>query len=149
MVIADEHAVFVAYIISVPDPAFDGANPRSVGPEMPEPYAIVEFRRVSSSMFGHPNDEALAGHPLYDRGLEHYGSFEVLESSWVRALARMNEVRFPGSSWLFDDARHFILTFHDSTFECIASSVVARETLVATRSDVIARVSQLLDDERA
>jgi len=32
--------------------------------------------------FGGPNDEALGGHPLYERGLGRYGVYEVFNSSW-------------------------------------------------------------------
>jgi hypothetical protein len=31
---------------------------------------------------GYPDNEALPGHPLYSKGLRHYGRYEVLESSW-------------------------------------------------------------------
>ena len=144
VVIADENALFVAYRVSIHDPGFDGTNPRSVGPAMRECYAIVEFREPSSSMFGYPNDEALAGHPLYSRGLSHYAAYEVLDSSWVRTHVRMNEVRFPGSAWLFAKNRHFILTFHDSTFECIAREVQAHSNMIGSRRDVIAHINGLL-----
>src|SRR5262245_7957695 len=31
--------------------------------------AVVEIQRCHVTQFGYPNDEALAGHPLYQRGL--------------------------------------------------------------------------------
>jgi hypothetical protein len=44
-------------------------------------HAVVEFPRCLLAEFGYPNDEALAGHPLYASGLRAYGIFEVLNSS--------------------------------------------------------------------
>ena len=80
----------------------------------------LEFFRCSISKFGYPNDEALGGHRLFGKGLSFYSCFEVIESEWIVELRKGNEVNFPNFS-SFADKRHFIITFHDSTFECIAS----------------------------
>lgn len=84
---------------------------------------IIEFKGCSSTKFGYPNDEALGGHPLYKRGLKAYGVFEVLGSSWIRQMTEQNRICFPHT--VDSKERHFIFTFHDSTFECIADSYVA------------------------
>lgn len=80
----------------------------------------LEFSRCSISKFGYPNDEALGGHRLYGKGLGFNGFFEVLDSEWIAELKRGNKVQFPNFK-AFADKRHFIITFQDSTFECIAS----------------------------
>ena len=79
---------------------------------------VIEFGGCSVTKFGYPNDEALGGHPLYKHGLEAYGVFEVLCSSWIRQMTEQNRVCFPHTS--DSKNRHFIFTFHDSTFECVA-----------------------------
>jgi hypothetical protein len=79
----------------------------------------LKFNRCSVSKFGYPNDEALSGHRLYKKGLGFYGFFEVVESQWIAELRKSNEVVFPDSKG-FEGKRHFVITFHDSTFECIA-----------------------------
>jgi hypothetical protein len=84
---------------------------------------IVEFMRCSITKFGYPNDEALGGHPLYKRGLKFYGVFEVLHSSWIAEMTAQNRVCFPNTQ--DSTLRHFAITFHDSTFECVADSFVA------------------------
>lgn len=83
--------------------------------------AVVEIQRCYVTKFGYPNDEALPGHPLYQRGLSAYGAFEVRNSRWIRVLTERNRVRFPETG----DSRqtHFIITFHDSSFECIADGL--------------------------
>jgi hypothetical protein len=43
-------------------------------------------------MMGAPNEEAIAGHPLSDRGVEAFAAFEVKNSSWIRNLELMNSV---------------------------------------------------------
>ena len=73
------------------------------------------------------DDEALHGHPLYDRGLRRYGAYELRHSSWVRALERMNRVHPRHSPERFARLRHYVFTFHDSTFECVAEGLQVAE----------------------
>jgi hypothetical protein len=80
-------------------------------------YGIVHIERCSLTKFGSPNDEALPGHHLYSKGLSYYGIYEVRNSLWVRNATEINRVSFPRTP--DSDQKHFIFTFHDSTFECI------------------------------
>jgi hypothetical protein len=117
LALADDcRLLLLAYVL--PDPNWDGPD---VDVASHEAVAVIRFRSPYAHMFGPPNDEAFDGHPLARRGLEPYGVFEVRQSSWIRQLERMNSVhprhereRFMGKM------KHFIFTFHDSTFECIA-----------------------------
>ena len=86
--------------------------------------AIVEFDGCCWSTFGYPNDEALEGHPLWGRGLAHYGIFDVHNSPWVRRMTEQNRVAFPNTK---DDSetRHLIFSFHDNTFECLCRGIKA------------------------
>jgi hypothetical protein len=71
-------------------------------------------------MFGPPNDESIPGHPLAKRGLEYYSVSEVNKSSWIRALARMNEGHPHRSATPYAGFKHFIFAFKDRVFECVA-----------------------------
>ncbi len=75
--------------------------------------------------FGYPNHDALGGHPLFKRGLKYCNVFEVLGSSWIQQLDAQNRIIFPGID-IFSDRRHFVFTFHDSTFECVARDIQAK-----------------------
>ena len=103
---ADEHEARVTY-----KGADDG-----------EASVTVTFSGLCALLFGAPNDEAFEGHPLAGRGLTPCGAFEVRHSSWVRSLERMNRVHPSHRAEAFDRYRHFVLTFHDTTFECVAVS---------------------------
>ena len=84
---------------------------------------IVELDLCSLTKFGYPNDEALPGHPLHDRGLDAYGVFEVCNSSWIKLMTEPNRVAFANSR---DSTRRVVFfTFLDSTFECIARGLRA------------------------
>lgn len=120
-VVADELRCLVGYYLHARDPGWDGTTVRVIDPaEATDPVGVVDFTRCYATMFGPPNDEAFEGHPLADRGLHPYGAFEVLGSSWIAQLERMNAVHPYHRREHFDGYRHVILAFHDSTFECIA-----------------------------
>ncbi len=99
-----------------------------------ERRVLVEFEGCLSTQFGYPNDEALAGHRLYRLGLREYGVFEIVDSSWLRELTRQNRITFPSSA--FGQLRHFVITFHDSTFECLAETLKAKD-LEGTRAALL------------
>ncbi len=121
IVLAAEHALIVAYFVESVDPEWDGTSARMVGPNTRgEPAALVMFSMAKASMFGPPNDEAFTGHPLASRGLRPYGAFEVLDSSWIRVLESMNAVHPSHRPEHYSAFRHFVLSFHDTTFECVA-----------------------------
>lgn len=91
---------------------------------MPFPYtfAIVRFVHPQTHMFGWPNDEAINGHPLHKNGLDAYSAYEVLNSPWVKQLEQRNSVHPRHRAGAYLKLPHYILTFHDSTLECIARS---------------------------
>jgi hypothetical protein len=91
----------------------------AVGPG--DAVAMITFDAYAHS-FGPPDEEGLEAHPLYSRGLDYHQAFEVRDSSWIRSLERMNRVQIWHDAAQFAPYRHFIITFQDSTFECIAAS---------------------------
>lgn len=87
---------------------------------------IVEvlFCRPRAFTLGSPNAEALSGHRLWGKGLEHWGFQEVTGSDWIADLERRNRVHHNHCPELFSDLRHFIISFEDVTFECVAEEFV-------------------------
>ena len=82
--------------------------------------AVLRFSGVDSVSFGGPNDEALPGHPLWGKGLTFYSFHEVIGSLWVATRERENSVHEHHRRARFARLRHFVFTFHDETFECLA-----------------------------
>ena len=89
-----------------------------------ERKVLVEIEGCLICQFGYPNDEALKGHRLYRLGLRPYRVFEIVDSSWFHELTRQNRITFPSSD--FGQLRHFVIAFHDSTFECLARTLKAK-----------------------
>jgi hypothetical protein len=114
---------FLAFFLSDVDPKWDGTyvKVRKPNSDLAEKLALVEFERCVCTKMGTPNDEVLHGHPLYGRGLEGYEAMSVENSTWLRDLEKINAVHeyYDAESWRA--LKHYILPFHDSTFECVAS----------------------------
>lgn len=122
-VYGDESRVRVAYLLQNPEAlAAYRAHDIDTYLATKSRCALSTFSHVLTHRFGWPNVDVLNAHPLYSRGLRSYGMYEVKQSSWIRQLEEANSIhpmhrKHP--SWL-DKYRHFIITFHDNTFECIA-----------------------------
>jgi hypothetical protein len=132
---------FVAFYLSVPGRVSGGTNPRARGPQADHGIGIVEFKRVTNIKIGSPNDEVLRGHPLWGSGLEFYSAHEVTNSPWITELMEVDRAheRFDESQW--GGRRHFMLTFHDETLECVAKWTITRIAPSATMPEVLARLS--------
>jgi hypothetical protein len=99
---------------------------------------VVRFPGSRASMLGPPNDEAIKGHPLAVAGLQPYEFVEVAHSPWVARLEEMNRVHPYHSREPYDALRHFVLPFHDTTFECLADGVDVAGVFLGTTTSVIA-----------
>ena len=121
LILANENRLALAYYLNATAPSADGSfattKPRNPAVDA-EPVALVKIE-VTAIRLGYPNDEALNGHRLFDKGLRWYGVWEVLMSDWPGELERVNQKHPKQFSGLFDGLRHIIFTFHDSTLEVL------------------------------
>ena len=115
-----DNRTLLLFVLEDVDPGWDGSFPRIVGPTTERDIAVVEFDQCVSAKLGMPNDEAFHGHPLAGRGLRVYGAFEIVNSGWIAELAAINAVHPKDDPATWSGLTHFILGFHDSTFECVA-----------------------------
>ena len=147
IVLSDESVTVVAFYLQNTPEGWDGTWVRVVGAETEgEPVGIVRFSLCYASLLGPPNDEAFDGHPLAGRGLTPYGAFLIEDSSWIRQLQRMNSIHPCHEPEKYEALKHFILTFHDSTFECVADRYRVELHEGSVRS-AIPRMTSLLNRE--
>ena len=87
-----------------------------------EGSVVARFPLCHYMAFGAPNDKALGGHPLANRGLKFYSVHEVVNSTLLQMLERRNSVhpRHDRESYL-RGKRHYVFTFQDSTLECVVT----------------------------
>ena len=139
-IISNEQRLLLAYMAANTE-AGDTFSVELMTPDSQGYVALVEFNHPRAHMFGPPNDETFSSHPLANRGLRPYGSFEVIDSSWIRQLIGMNRARHPWNP--YEGMRHFIFSFHDSTFECVAKSLAVNLREGSVR-DVMFEIMQKL-----
>lgn len=94
--------------------------------------ALLRFSVVLHFRFGHPNEDVLHAHPLYENGLKHYEFHIVEHSPLIAELEERNSVHPRHVPGMYKSRfKHFVVTFHDETLE-----VVAKEGVVAGRSSL-------------
>jgi hypothetical protein len=122
--LTNDHRTFLTFFVRRADPNWDGTYTTLVRPSDPSPrtIAVVEFKRCLAARMGSPNDEVFHGHLLSGKGLEAYTAQQVVNSRWVAELEAINRVHSCYKSDHWKDVNHYVLWFHDSTFECVASS---------------------------
>jgi hypothetical protein len=106
--------------------------------------AVVEFPMCAVTKFGYPNDEAWVGIPR-TRG-KSYGIFEVLNSTWIEEIDRLNRYSFPNPIGESAPVRHFLFLFHDSSFECIADDLKI-EIVKEPYSQIFSRIASRVVSE--
>jgi hypothetical protein len=111
-------------------------------PDDPDQRCVVlHWLGVQAAVMEPPNDEALAGHRLYDRGLAKVDwCGEVVHSAWIADLIRRNEVHDRHSPALFDGLRHYIVPLKESVVEVVATSVAVHRRAGDTREAALAEL---------
>jgi hypothetical protein len=147
-VAADEHQAVLAYYMQDKSPWWDSKTARVVGvTDTDEVIALIRFSFCYVHMFGPPNDEAFAGHPLAVRGLRPYRAFRIEDSSWIRKLERMNSVHPHHRPEKFCSREHLVFAFHDSTFECVCDGFEVTKAR-GSISEVVPEMMKLLERDR-
>jgi len=106
---------------------------------------LVTFFKSLSHRFGIVNDEALNGHPLYEKGLETYRAHIIENSRWIEEHKQIHKVHpnFTEKHWL--DYKHILLSFHDEIFEIIFSGDHKKESFNSTMKDIALEVAKRLN----
>lgn len=90
------------------------------------------------------NDGAITGHPLWENGLAPYAFHEVAASRWIATRERENSVHPRHQPGDFARLRHFIFTFHDETFECLADHFALDSSGIRT---VLSELSEVVSHD--
>jgi hypothetical protein len=142
MVLSDEHTTCLLYYYRKPvENTADFEIPKERDAQEDRGIAVITFGQSMIYKFGYPNDEVLLAHSYYSLGLESYQLFEVIGSEWIQEIKEMNKAHPLNDPLLFSRCRHFIITFKDSTFECIAAGLKIEFNPMATMKEGIETVA--------
>lgn len=85
---------------------------------------VFEWIDCRAAVLCGPNDEAIMGHRLYDKGLRGCRwSGEVLDSRWIAGMAHANRVHPQHDPARFAGLHHWILLHKEGVHEVIAGQV--------------------------
>ena len=143
--LCNDYKALLAFIVRENKPGWDGSSVEIVSGrnEKSRPLALVEFPLCTAAKLGSPNDEVFDGHPLYGRGMDDYTAQRVMNSHWLAEIEAINKVHHCYNPAFWRERNHYVFWFHDTTFECIATSFtvgVYRESMAA----MLARMCQRL-----
>lgn len=121
-VVSNGYRTFLIYYIGENHPVWKSQSHEitDLHTEHHDLTALVEFKNCYNYKFGGINDEVINGHPLYEHGLEAYEAHKIENSTWLNEQEKINAVHSNYSHSLWESRKHFIFTFHDEIFECIA-----------------------------
>jgi hypothetical protein len=100
---------------------------------------VGEFTGRVSVRFGMPNDEVVHGHPC-GVALLHYGVHIIHNSTWLAELREIESVHPQATEPPFVGARHYFLTFHDSSLEAVATQL----TVVGSYRTMAGAVAEMI-----
>lgn len=112
--------------------------------EEPDDIGVLEWLECWGALLGPPGEETRHGHPLHKHGLaDTLWAGEVLNSEWIDRLRRIDSIHHRHDPTRIDRLKHYILKFHDSTFECVASGFTSSVTQESMSSAVERLCSRL------
>lgn len=103
----------------------------------------LKFKRYLKYTFGFPGDETLHGHPYRKLGLESYSFYELRNSDIIKSLQEIGKVHPEYNREQWKMYKHYILTFHDNMFECIAQGFEIREENVSIYTQASVMLNEL------
>ncbi|MGV0755488.1 hypothetical protein ACTS95_03850 [Empedobacter brevis] len=80
----------------------------------------LKFLNYHIYKIGYPGNETLCYHPYTELGINSSDFYLVNDSMWMNELREIdkNHPYFSDKKW--NSLNHYIITFHDDLFECIA-----------------------------
>lgn len=88
---------------------------------------ILKFKSFLKYSFGLPSNETIQGHPYFKLGLSVYSFYELKNSDLIRFLQNIERTHPYYNPEKWKEYKHYILTFHDNMFECVAEGFEVSE----------------------
>jgi len=146
-VFSNGYKVYLIYLISTPDPKWDGSYITMVDntSETTYPLALVEFS-ASTFRFGIANDEVFCGLPLWNKGLLSYEAHIIENSNWVSELKNIHKIHPHYNEKRWKEKKHYAFLFHDEIFEVIATDYKV-ETFYSSFGHLALEVAKRMNED--
>lgn len=97
---------------------------------------ILKFPHYLIYIFGMPSNETLHGHFYNKLGIESYAFYELIDSDLIKQLKDMDKCHPYYHSEKWKEYHHYIITFHDNMFECVAKSYSIKKSNASKYNEV-------------
>ncbi|TKG87908.1 hypothetical protein EYV94_27850 [Puteibacter caeruleilacunae] len=127
-------------IVNDPSQASSSVNNRRI--------YVLKFNLFFNYKFGMPGNEIIIGHPYSELGLQPYSFYQLEESDWIKDLMKIDSFHpyYNKEKWI--DFKHYILTFHDNMFECIAKDFEISEGTTSIYEQASTIINEINADMR-
>lgn len=105
---------------------------------------VLKFNLFIKYRFGMPNNEIIIGHPYFKLGLKPNSFYQLEGSDWIKELMKIDSVHpyFNEEKWT--NYKHYIFTFHDNMFECIAKDYEISESTISIYKKAITIINEMI-----
>jgi len=103
---------------------------------------VLKFNLFLNYKFGIPSNEIIIGHPYSKLGLQPYSFYQLEDSDWIKELMKIDSVHPYYNKEKWASYKHYILTFHDNMFECVAKDFEIRES----KKSIYEQVSTIINE---
>ncbi|KMQ67375.1 hypothetical protein ACM39_13100 [Chryseobacterium sp. FH2] len=103
----------------------------------------LKFKMYLKYTFGLPGEETIQGHPYSKLGLQSYSFYELRNSDLIKSLQEIENVHSEYNPERWKKYKHFILTFHDNMFECVAQDFEIREENIPLYNQIKVMLNEL------
>ena len=117
IILSNDNDLFVAFYVDMDD-LFSVPQERNVIYDTG--IFSLKFKSFLKYTFGMPGNETIQGHPYAKLGMRSYSFYELKDSDLIKSLQDIDRFHpyYDGRKW--KKYKHYIITFHDNMFECIA-----------------------------
>ena len=103
----------------------------------------LRFKAYLKYIFGLPGNETIQGHPYSKLGMKSFSFYELRNSDLIKSLQEVDKIHPYHNPEKWDTYKHYILTFHDNMFECIAQNFEIREENISLYNQAMTMLNEI------
>ncbi|MDQ6479990.1 hypothetical protein [Dyadobacter sp. LHD-138] len=123
MIVSTDTELFITFYS---DQEIKSFYPNALNPVYSTGVVVLKFKHYLKYTFGIPGNETIEGHPYFKLGMKLFKFYELTNSDLVAHLEKIEKSHQYYNPNKWKDYKHYILTFHDNMFECVAKKFKVR-----------------------
>lgn len=139
-IISNDSELFIAFYA---DKKGEASEPKERNLIYDTGIFALKFKVYLKYSFGLPGNETIQNHPYSKLGLKSFSFYELKDSNLIKELQNIEKVHpyYDPEQWKL--YKHYILTFHDNMFECIALDFEIREENISIYNQATTMLTEL------